>query len=80
MTRRQGSSWCGEGRHPTDSRTRSRTTPPMTNTTDVPAFVDKWRDNARRESDAREHFIDLCRLVGAAGAIAAITVAILRLT
>ncbi len=35
------------------------------NTTDVPAFVDKWRDNARRESDAREHFIDLCRLVGA---------------
>ena len=48
--------------------------------TDVPAFVDKWRDNARRESDAREHFIDLCRLVGAATAIAAITVAILRLT
>ena len=37
----------------------------MTNTTDVPAFVAKWRDNARRESDAREHFIDLCRLVGA---------------
>ena len=37
----------------------------MTSTTDVPAFVDKWRANARRESDAREHFIDLCRLVGA---------------
>ena len=37
----------------------------MTSPTDVPAFVDKWRDNARRESDAREHFIDLCRLVGA---------------
>ena len=37
----------------------------MTNPTDVLAFVDKWRDNARRESDAREHFIDLCRLVGA---------------
>ena len=37
----------------------------MTAPTDVPAFVDKWRDNARRESDAREHFIDLCRLVGA---------------
>ena len=33
--------------------------------TDLPAFVTKWRDNARRESDAREHFIDLCRLVGA---------------
>ena len=37
----------------------------MTSTTDLPAFVTKWRDNARRESDAREHFIDLCRLVGA---------------
>ena len=37
----------------------------MPNPTDHPSFITKWRDNARRESDAREHFIDLCRLVGA---------------
>ena len=37
----------------------------MPNPTDLPAFIAKWRDNPRRESDAREHFVDLCRLVGA---------------
>ena len=31
----------------------------------APAFVTKWRDNARRErASSQEHFIDVCRLVG----------------
>ena len=34
-------------------------------TMDVPEFVAKWRENARRErASSQEHFIDLCRLVG----------------
>ena len=34
-------------------------------TMSAPAFVEKWGDNARRESaSSQEHFIDLCRLVG----------------
>ena len=29
-------------------------------------FAAKWRDNARRENAAsQEHFIDLCRMLGA---------------
>ena len=35
-------------------------------TMSAPEFVEKWRDNARRETaSSQEHFIDLCRLVGA---------------
>ena len=38
----------------------------MTAPTDVPTFVAKWRDNVRRErASSQEHFIDVCRLVGA---------------
>ena len=34
-------------------------------TIDVPTFVTKWRENARRErASSQEHFIDLCRLLG----------------
>ena len=33
---------------------------------DAAAFAAKWGDNARRESaSSQEHFIDLCRLLGA---------------
>ncbi|MCY3920246.1 MAG: class I SAM-dependent DNA methyltransferase, partial [Chloroflexi bacterium] len=37
----------------------------MTAPTDLPAFIAKWRDNARRErASSQEHFLDLCRLTG----------------
>ncbi len=37
----------------------------MPNPTDLPAFIAKWRDNARRErASSQEHFLDLCRLTG----------------
>ena len=37
----------------------------MPNPTDLPSFIAKWRDNARRErASSQEHFLDLCRLTG----------------
>ena len=43
------------------------TTPTPDATTSAAAFAAKWRVSARREAGAaQEHFIDLCRLVGAA--------------